>query len=180
METIQSADFLVGAISCEKSGQPGVAVPLKGSAVDWDVIICEVGHAIESSTDFACARFFVLCLTAAPVACASGGSSLDDYAGNWVMKVGQRNFIVISLKNEGGHLTGTASRPKHFQLTDGSSFSEISSGIEVGTIARSSIEQGHLSFVVHHPGDKNADDEDDFEMTLTREQSITQVCWRPD
>jgi hypothetical protein len=117
--------------------------------------------------------FFVLCLTAAPVACASGGSSLDDYAGNWVMKVGQRNFIVISLKNEGGHLTGTASRPKHFQLTDGLSFSEVSSGIEVGTIARSSTEQGHLSFVVKHPGDKNADDEDDFEMTLTAENKAS-------
>jgi hypothetical protein len=117
--------------------------------------------------------FLVLCLAAAPVACALGGSSLDDFVGNWVMKVGQRNFIVISLKNEGGHLTGTASRPKHFQLADGSSFSEVSSGIEVGTIARSSIEQGHLSFVVQHPGDRNADDEDDFEMTLTAENKAS-------
>lgn len=110
---------------------------------------------------------FGLCLLAPPVEGAAGGSSLDDYAGNWVMKVGQRNFIVISFKNEGGRLTGTAARPKHFQWTDGSSFSEIGSVIAEGTIARSSIEQGHLSFAVHHPGDKNADDEDDFEMTLT-------------
>jgi hypothetical protein len=110
----------------------------------------------------------VLCLFGLMIgadAYASGGASPDDFVGNWVMKVGARNFIVLKLKSEGGRLTGTLSRPKHFSVGDGNRFSEISSEAGTGVVVRASIEEGHLHIVVQNPADKT--DEDEFELALT-------------
>ena len=65
---------------------------------------------------------------------ATSGSSLDDYVGQWVMKLGQRNFIVLTLKIDQGKLTGSLSRPKSFKLDAGSNFSEISSNTKTAVI----------------------------------------------
>ena len=105
------------------------------------------------------------CLLAGASAFASGGSSPGDYAGKWVMKLGQRNFILLTLRIENNKLLGSFSRPQHFQTSDGGSFSHISSNPVTQDVVRSSIHEGHLRFVAQHRADKT--DEDEFDMTLT-------------
>jgi hypothetical protein len=61
----------------------------------------------------------MFCLAFGLAAYPSNGSSPTDFAGNWVMKLGQRNFIVLKLWNENSHWMGTLSRPKHFGTSDG-------------------------------------------------------------
>jgi hypothetical protein len=61
----------------------------------------------------------LFCLAFGPAACPSNGSSPTDFAGNWVMKLGQRNLIVRKLWNQNNHWMGTLSRPKRFGTSDG-------------------------------------------------------------
>jgi hypothetical protein len=119
-------------------------------------------------------RFLILCMFCMVVAnttWAQQGSSPSDYVGNWAMMLGRRNFIVLQLKIENGHLTGTVSRPKHFRLTNGTNFSDISSSTGTSTITRSSIEAGHLRVVVQNPWNKA--DEDEYEIALTVENQAS-------
>jgi hypothetical protein len=120
-------------------------------------------------------RFLVLCMFCIVVAnttWALQGSSPDEYAGNWAMTLGRRNFIVLQLKIENGHLTGTVSRPKHFRLTNGTNFSDISSSIGTSTITRSSIERGHLHLVVRNPSDKAGEDEYEIALNVGNQASL--------
>jgi hypothetical protein len=88
------------------------------------------------------------------------------------MKLGARNLIVLKLRSEGGHLTGTVSRPKHFQCNDGIRFSEISSEAGTDPVVRSSIEKGHLHIVAQNPTDKTDEDEYDVELTGENQASL--------
>jgi len=95
------------------------------------------------------------------------GSSPGDYAGNWVMKLGPRNFLVLELKSENGRVTGTLTRPSQFQTGDGWTFTQISSSAVTATIVRSSMENGHLHLVVENPTTKKDEDEDEYDMTVS-------------
>jgi hypothetical protein len=117
----------------------------------------------------------VLCLFGLMIgadASASGGASLDNFVGNWVMKLGAKNLIVLKLKSQGGHLTGTVSRPKHFQCNDGIRFSGISSEVGTDPVVRSSVEKGHLHIVAQNPTDKTDEDEYDVELTGENQASL--------
>jgi hypothetical protein len=107
----------------------------------------------------------LFCLLLGTNVFASNGLSPTDYAGNWMMKLDQRTFVVLKLNNQKGHLAGTLSRPEHFQTSDGTSFTQISPRIVTYILTRSSIEQAHLRFTARDPADKT--DEDDYDMTLT-------------
>jgi hypothetical protein len=96
---------------------------------------------------------------------------LADFAGNWVVKLGQRNFVVLKLKSENGHLTGSLSRPRHYGTSDGLSFSQVSADTVTASVVRSSVDDGNLRFVVQNPTDKK--DEDDYEMTLAGKNQAT-------
>lgn len=91
----------------------------------------------------------------------------EDFAGTWVLKLGQRNFMVLKLRSENGHVSGTLSRPTHFQTSDGLRFGEISSSVMTENIVVSVLEKGYLRITVENPADKT--DFDEFEMNLTGE-----------
>src|SRR5436309_380664 len=76
----------------------------------------------------------------------AGSASTAEYAGSWVMRIGERNFLVLKLRDEGGRLTGSLSLP-HFQTADGVVFSGVGPGVETNAIVGSSLEGGHLHLV---------------------------------
>jgi hypothetical protein len=91
----------------------------------------------------------------------------EDFAGTWVLKLGQRNFMVLKLRSENGHVSGMLIRPAHFQTSDGLRFGQISSAIMTEDIILSGLERGYLRIVVENPADKT--DRDEYEMKLTDE-----------
>jgi hypothetical protein len=101
---------------------------------------------------------------------AGAGSSdvrAEDFAGTWVLRLGQRNFMALKLRSDNGHVIGTLSRPAHFQTSDGLRFSQISSSVMTENIVLIVLEKGHLRIVVENPADKT--DRDEYEMKLTDE-----------
>jgi hypothetical protein len=112
-----------------------------------------------------------LCMTCRIYARAAMGSSPGDYEGNWVMKLGHRNFLVLELKSENDQVTGTLTRPRHFQTGDGVTFAQISSSTVTASVVRSSMEPGHFRFVVQNPANKK--EEDEYEMVMiARDQAL--------
>ena len=115
-------------------------------------------------------RYCLIALLALGLSCLSVSafamedSMQDGYSGQWVMKFGQRNFMVLTLKIQNGNTSGSLRRPEHFQMT-GVSISRISSVSRTLPIVRGSVKQGKLHFVAQNPSDKT--DEDEFEMVLT-------------
>jgi hypothetical protein len=115
-------------------------------------------------------RYCLIALLAPGLSCLSVSafamedSLQDGYSGQWVMKFGQRNFMVLTLKVQNGNTSGSLRRPEHFQMT-GVSASRISSASRTLPIVRGSVKQGKLHFVTQNPSDKT--DEDEFEMVLT-------------
>src|SRR5258708_2357618 len=109
------------------------------------------------------ALIFLCCIVLAVPAFADKGSDPADYAGAWVLKLGQRNLMVLTLKMEKGRLSGSLLRPEHLGMNNGL-FSQISATTITDPVVRSPVQQGHLIFTVQNPADKK--DEDEFEMTL--------------
>lgn len=85
-----------------------------------------------------------------------------EYAGQYVLRLGVKNFLVLNLLESKGKLAGTLSRPRHASI--GSSFSHIGSEIIDEPISSAVIKQGHLHLVVKNPYD--ASDTDAFDLTL--------------
>lgn len=79
----------------------------------------------------------------------------NDYVGQWVLKLGSRNYFVINIHEDQGKLTGTLSRPSHSSI--GASFSNISSDTITEPIVSSSFKAGVLSFVVQNPRKRDTD-----------------------
>jgi len=79
----------------------------------------------------------------------------NDYVGQWVLKLGSRNYFVINIHEDQGKLTGTLSRPSHSSI--GASFSNISSDTITEPIVSSSLKAGVLSFVVQNPRKRDTD-----------------------
>jgi len=100
-----------------------------------------------------------------------GGSGLAqgtaDFAGDWVLRLGNRVFLVVSLSPVPGStttLTGSLVRPQHFSTNNGVGFSSIGGPVIHHPIVRSSRRENCLSFTTQNPADKN--DEDDFQLCL--------------
>jgi hypothetical protein len=91
----------------------------------------------------------------------------EDFAGTWVLKLGQRNFMVLKLRSDAGRVIGTLSRPAHFQTSDGLRFGQISSSVVTENIVLTVLEKGHLRILVENHADKT--DHDEYEMKLTGE-----------
>lgn len=79
----------------------------------------------------------------------------DDYVGQWVLKLGPRNYFVININEDEGKIAGTLSRPSHSSI--GTSFSNISSETIIEPIVSSSFKAGVLSFIVQNPHKKDTD-----------------------
>lgn len=85
-----------------------------------------------------------------------------DYAGQWVMKLGQRTFMVLNIKVEKGKVGGTLDRPLHYQFL-GTNFSAITPDSTVEVIVEAAVKQGKLIFLSRNPSSKN---EEHFEMAI--------------
>ena len=103
-------------------------------------------------------------------------SGPGDYAGQYVLRLGARNFLVVNLRPANGALTGTLSRPHHSSL--GPFFTNISADVITKPIATASVEKDHLHFVATDPSD--ASDSDAFDLTLlTPTQASLQAADMP-
>lgn len=91
-----------------------------------------------------------------------------DFAGNWVMKVGNRNFIVVTLTSASGstgQFNGSLIRPQHFEIqTGGALLSGIKGPAIRYPIVRSTARENCLSFTTQNPADKS--DEDNFQLCI--------------
>jgi hypothetical protein len=96
------------------------------------------------------------------LATTSRAAGSEDYAGQYVLRLGARNFIVVNLRQMNGALTGTLSRPHHSSL--GAFFTNISADVITEPISAAHVEKDHLHFVASNPAD--ASDRDAFDLTL--------------
>jgi hypothetical protein len=93
-----------------------------------------------------------------------------DFAGDWVLKVGNRIFLVatLTLAPEGAaHFIGSLVRLQHFSTSGGDSFSNIKGPVVRYPIVSSSARENCLSFTTQSLADKN--DKDDFQLCVTRQ-----------
>ncbi len=80
------------------------------------------------------------------------------------MKVGGQNFLVLSITEEHGRLTGYLRRPQHlFEDTNGH-FTHIASPIIKDVIQKAAVSEGHLAIHAYREGDPS--DQTDYSMTL--------------
>lgn len=116
--------------------------------------------------------FGTLCWLQTVSALAAGGNAPGDYAGQWVMKLGQRNFMVLTLRMEDGKLAGTLREPSDFRISN-ELFSQIDPRTESLVVVRSSVQPGYLHFVVQDPSDKTGENEFDMALTDADEALLT-------
>lgn len=90
------------------------------------------------------------------------GSSPQDFAGQYVLRLGTRNFIVLNLTFVNGQLTGTLSRPQSSTL--GSSFSEISAAVVIEPVSGIKILNDRLHFTASKASDPT--DKEDYDLKL--------------
>jgi hypothetical protein len=96
------------------------------------------------------------------IAPAQNSSSPADV---WVLQLGNRRLLVLSLSaDSGGTLSGTFSRPKHFQTTDDRSFSHVQGPIETEPIIASAQHGDSVRFTVQNPADPK--DRDSYLLTV--------------
>jgi hypothetical protein len=98
-------------------------------------------------------------------------STAADYAGQFVLKLGTRNFIVLNLRIVKGSLTGSISRPRHSSL--GSSFSKIGTEVLNEPITSVSVQQDHLHLIASNPTDPSDTDEFDLKLLPGGHASLT-------
>ncbi len=85
---------------------------------------------------------------------------MESYAGQYVFKMGGRNFIVLNLEREDGQWTGTFARPQHADF--GVSYSKISNESLTEPIVAGTMRDGHLHLIAAKPGKPSQTDELDL------------------
>ena len=105
---------------------------------------------------------FILVICIAPCRASASGENAGDYSGEWVMKLGQRNFMVLDLAAAKGKVSGTLHRPLHYMLLE-TNFAEITPASTVEIIVEATVSQGKLNFLARNPSSK---DEERFEMVV--------------
>jgi len=117
---------------------------------------------------------FLLILLIATLGSNATAQKPPDFAGEWVLTLGKRILLAVSLTPDSGgaHFSGSMLRPQHFS-SDGGSFSSIK-GLGVRyQIVRSAVKQNCLSFTTQNPSDKS--DEDAFELCSTGETGSLRI-----
>ncbi len=119
-------------------------------------------------TNFIIYAASIMCLLLTLTASGVSAASPKDFVGRWVMTVGHKTFLVLTINGDGAGVTGSLRRPQHFQTSGAPgglmSFSHVSPDVEQDAIVQSSYEVGRLRFVAKAPADKGSGDE--YEMTL--------------
>lgn len=96
------------------------------------------------------------------VATMAQGSELKEFAGTWVMRIGQRNLFVLTLTQENDGMHGHFDRPMTFSDTNGT-FANMR-GMRRDQVVRARFENGVLHLTLQNAS--NAKDEDSYRMTV--------------
>jgi hypothetical protein len=91
----------------------------------------------------------------------------NDFVGQWVMKLGQRIFLVLTIapsKERQTSITGFIVRPQRFGTRDGHSFSGIDNKIVQEPITHYEMKDGQISITVQNPTDPS--DKDTYQIAL--------------
>ncbi len=107
-------------------------------------------------------RLLASLIASATIAFSFVAASPTDYLGQYVLRLGEKNFIVLNIRDVQGKLTGELSRPR--QASFGSAFySKIGSELVVEPIISTTVQQAHLHVLARDPKDGSTDE---FDLTL--------------
>ena len=93
---------------------------------------------------------------------AAQGENLKEYAGTWVMRLGERNLFVLTLTLEGNGVRGSFERPA--KLASMNCIFTGMSGVRLDRVARSRYADGVLHLTIQNAND--AKDEDNYGMVV--------------
>ena len=109
-----------------------------------------------------------LFLAGAVLACDGFAATTNRFAGNWVLRLGNRALIVVTIKpatTGANGLEGWLARPMHFSSSGaGEFFSDIRGRVAHYPIIQSSVSGDCLAFTTQNPADKT--DRDHFRLCL--------------
>src|SRR5262245_60730598 len=88
----------------------------------------------------------------------------EGYGGTWVMNLGTKTFMVLTLEKAGDTFSGALTRPEKFQTSNGVRFSHLSSGLETEVVVNASIQGDKLHFTTRNSDNRN--DGAEYDMTL--------------
>jgi hypothetical protein len=92
------------------------------------------------------------------------GTELREFAGTWVMRLGERNLFVLTLTPEGDGVRGSFERPAKLSSTNTSIFVGMSGGVRHDNVVRSRFADGVLHLTIQNAN--NAKDEDSYTMVV--------------
>ena len=118
---------------------------------------------------------FLLILLMAMLGSDAVAQKSPDFAGEWVLTLGKRIFLAVSLTRDPGgtRFSGSMLRPQHFSSENGGSFSGIKGPAIRYPIVRSTVRQNCLSLTTQNSSDKS--DEDIFELCITGETGSLRI-----
>ena len=100
----------------------------------------------------------------------SPAQQTSGFAGNWVLRLGNRIFVVVTLSpilGSDGHFTGFLARPKHYSVANGAFFSGIKGPAVRYPIIHSSSKANCVAFTTQNPANNN--DKDEFRLCTDRQ-----------
>lgn len=112
-------------------------------------------------------RQWILPILVCALTQADHAQTANDFAGQWVMKLGQRTFFVLTIapsKEGQPSITGFIARPQRFGTSDGHSFSGIANKIVQEPITHHELKDGQLTITVQNP--TNPSDKDTYQIAL--------------
>lgn len=115
---------------------------------------------------------YLLILMVAALATNSSAQIATDFRGQWVLRIGDRVFLVLDLTQNSdmtSHFSGSLIRLQHFSSSLGGSFSDIKGPVVRYPVVRSTLHESCLSFTTQNPADKS--DEDNFQLCVTGQKT---------
>ncbi len=91
-----------------------------------------------------------------------------EFAGTWVLRIGERNLFVLTLTPDGTNMHGSLERPVKFDSINGV-FANMRDGVRSDPVMVARKKEGALHFTTRNAND--AKDEDGFVMTLHGDQA---------
>ena len=118
-------------------------------------------HSMKRIILVACVLFSLLAAGTAAQDNAPAAKEQEDFSGNWVMRLGGRPLLLISLKadlKKQDEYAGFVMRPKSFSTSDGIRFSSVQSLVVQYPITATTIEGRCLSLTAQNPADESDKD----------------------
>jgi len=119
---------------------------------------------------------FALSVVVWTTACAGSSSKApkevptEGFGGTWVMNLGTRTFMVLTLEKTGDTFAGSFSAPEKFQTANGVRFSHLTPGVTTEVVASASIQGDNtLHFATRNSNEQT--NKREYEMTLLGQDS---------